>query len=338
MRFGRNPQLNRQLGARVPRVTVGVIVYIPFLSGYFVDALDVLKLSLASLRAHTDEPFSLFVIDNASCSEVRDFLLREHQTGSIDYLVLNRENVGKVGAWNILFGAAPGEVLAYSDSDVFFKAGWLEKHLSVLEGFPDVGMVTGLPMRHQTDVYTAPGYERIKTNESVQIEEGDLISRDAMEAYCKGVGKDIETYRQRVVEQRDIRLQVEDVQAYLGACHFQFVARVAELRALIPFHTDALLGPGGDYGGITQFDEAIAARKLLRLSTTDVCIHHIGNRMTERWRAWSNRLNASRSSSSYSEKRAMTGWEVRLSRSRIVKPWLMRIYDYLFRLYSTPPS
>jgi len=44
----------------------------------------------------------------------------------IQYLVLSDKNLGKGGAWNQIFGGAPGEIIVYSDSDV----------LSILDGWP----------------------------------------------------------------------------------------------------------------------------------------------------------------------------------------------------------
>ncbi len=47
-----------------------------------------------------------------------------------------------------LFNAAPGEIIAYSDDDIFFYPGWLPAHLEILAAFPKVGMVSGVPVRN----------------------------------------------------------------------------------------------------------------------------------------------------------------------------------------------
>ena len=52
-------------------VTVAVVSYIPFLSGYYAEGLDVLKACLESLWQNTAEGYDLLVFDNASCAEVR---------------------------------------------------------------------------------------------------------------------------------------------------------------------------------------------------------------------------------------------------------------------------
>ena len=51
---------------------------------------------------------------------------RPQSQGRIQYLMLSQHNLGKGGAWNMIFQAAPGEWLAYTDCDaLFFDPGWL---------------------------------------------------------------------------------------------------------------------------------------------------------------------------------------------------------------------
>jgi len=64
---------------------------------------------------------------------VVDYLKELRDKGKIQYLILSSRNIGKMGALQIAFRAAPGEIIAYSDDDVFFLPGWLERHLEVLE-------------------------------------------------------------------------------------------------------------------------------------------------------------------------------------------------------------
>jgi hypothetical protein len=63
------------------RITVALLNYIPFLSGFYAETLDVLKVSLESMRKDAGLPFDLMVFDNGSCAEVRDFLVKEKEEG-----------------------------------------------------------------------------------------------------------------------------------------------------------------------------------------------------------------------------------------------------------------
>jgi len=72
------------------------------------------------MRKDAGLPFDLMVFDNGSCAEVRDFLIKEKEEGRIQYLILAEKNMGKGGAWNTMLAGAPGEIIAYTDSDVLF--------------------------------------------------------------------------------------------------------------------------------------------------------------------------------------------------------------------------
>jgi GT2 family glycosyltransferase len=129
-------------------ITIQMVTFVPFLSGYFEQSLDVLKVSLESLWQNTRLPYDLMIFDNGSCPEVRDYLLELHRKNKIQFLYLSDKNVGLPGGWNALFASAPGKIIAYSDSDVYFYPGWLEACLNLLDTYPNVGMVTGIPLRN----------------------------------------------------------------------------------------------------------------------------------------------------------------------------------------------
>jgi glycosyltransferase involved in cell wall biosynthesis len=154
MRVGQNPAKAIQHVNQPQAITVAVITYIPFLSGYYTQSLDVLRFCLESLITNSDLPFDLMVFDNGSCPEVVTYLTEMQQVGKIQYLVLSDQNIGKVGAWNFIFSAAPGEYIAYADSDIFFYPGWLSKHIKIFETFPEAGTVCGLPRRGRRVFYT----------------------------------------------------------------------------------------------------------------------------------------------------------------------------------------
>src|SRR6476620_5884843 len=118
MRKGQNPAKFVNQVAKAERITVAVLNYIPFVSGFYAEALDVLKVSLESMRNAPGLPFDLLLFDNGSCPEVRDFLVAEKDAGRIQYLILAEKNMGKGGAWNIILTGSPGEIIAYADSDI----------------------------------------------------------------------------------------------------------------------------------------------------------------------------------------------------------------------------
>lgn len=143
-RVGETPTRRRKIEFQPARVSICLLVFIPEHLGYFQKRLDILKVCVASIVSHTPpEDYDLLVFDNGSCREVVDYLRSLHEEGVVQYLFLSRSNIGVANAHRIMFTSAPGEVIAYSDDDVFFRPGWLGAHLEVLETFPRVGMVSG---------------------------------------------------------------------------------------------------------------------------------------------------------------------------------------------------
>ena len=75
MRVGQNPAKAIEYTSQPNRVTVAIITYIPFLSGYYAESLEVLKSCLSSISQNTPQPYDLLVFDNASCLEVQKYLI-----------------------------------------------------------------------------------------------------------------------------------------------------------------------------------------------------------------------------------------------------------------------
>ena len=83
---------------RPSRVTLATLTHIPDQSGYYQNRFDVMRLSLESLIAHSPPGTDVLVFDNGSCEPVVDYLRSLRDAGGIDYLLLSRRNVGKIGA------------------------------------------------------------------------------------------------------------------------------------------------------------------------------------------------------------------------------------------------
>ena len=154
MRIGQNPAKYINQVTQPARVTVAVLNYIPFLSGYYAEMLDVLKICLSSIWENTEPPYDLLVFDNGSCEEVRQYLQQELASGHIQYLILSEKNLGKGGAWNMILAGSPGEIIAYADNDVLFYKDWLPHSLEILENYPQSGMVTARPFWTKPELFS----------------------------------------------------------------------------------------------------------------------------------------------------------------------------------------
>ncbi len=274
MRVGQNPAKFIKQVHQPAKVTVATIVYIPLLSGYFEQSLEILRFCLNSIWENTDQPYDLMVFDNASCLEVRHYLHEMQEQGRIQYLLLSEENVGKAGAWNIIFGAAPGEIIAYADSDVFYYPRWLSAQLSVLEEFPNVGMVTGMPMWSPEEFSTST-IQWAEDHPEVELEQGNFISWDDHWRHARSLGGEEKRVRKFFSKVEDIRLHYQNKHYYVGAGHFQFVGYKKALQSVLPIPNERPMGQ------VRLLDVAINERGLLRLSTPEWWVQHLGNRLSE---------------------------------------------------------
>jgi len=271
-RVGMNPARGRASSYRPARVTQAVLVYIPHLSGFFEHRFDVLKLCLFSIFKHTQEPYDLLVFDNASCSPVKDFLQGLLEEGKIRYLLSSSENIGKLGALRLIAGAAPGEVIAYTDDDTFFYPGWLKAHLELLDGFPNVGMVSGNPERTLFDHGIESNLRLAETDPDTSLRLGKTIPEEWEREWAVSLGKDTDAFLETVRNLDDIIIEHKGQQAYATACHNQFVSSK-------DVFTEFLAGEwvGRLMGGLNEFDIQIDAAGYLRLATMQRTTRLIGN-------------------------------------------------------------
>jgi hypothetical protein len=320
-RVGINPARGKISDYRPARLTIASIVYIPDLSGYFEQRLEVLQLSLASLFAHTLPPNDLMIFDNGSCQEVVDLLRKLEQSGQITYLVRSHQNIGKIGALQLLFNAAPGQVIAYHDDDIFFYPGWLEAHLQILQAFPQVGMVSGLPVRNAAR-HARQSLERIAQEPppGISISHERFIPDQWETDWAISTGRDPQQHFQATQNDLDMLLRLDSpqgsLQAVASANHFQFVGYKETLLQALPQQWSGKL-----MGHMVELDDAIDSLGRLRLSTTQRFTRHMGNILSQEILAEAQQLGLAVHSNLLSGDSVQRGAPARAHK----KPWPLRI-------------
>jgi glycosyltransferase involved in cell wall biosynthesis len=320
MRIGQNPAKSLKEVAKPARVTVAVLNYIPFVSGFYAEMPAVLQACLDSIREGADLPFDLMVFDNGSCEEVRQSLLAEHHAGKIQYLVLSEKNLGKGGAWNVILGGAPGEVLVYTDSDCLFYPGWLSSSLKLLETFPRVGMVTARPYRTNPEYYSQT-VAWAASDPSVKVERGALIPWETFKEFDLSLGQSEAEIRQHYDTTEDVRLTYNGVQAIAGSSHWQFMAYKKTLAAFLPFEMDRPMGQ------VKQLDQRMNAVGYLRLMPVEPYAMNMSNTLT------GTKLESKAAGAPERERAKAGGVKKGILDFPPIKRTLLSFYDSVFRWY-----
>lgn len=317
IRVGTNPVKIRKPPIQPPKeVTVIVIVYIPYLSGYYQFSLDILKLCIESIWNNTDSKFDLLVFDNASCEEVREYLITQNSKGRIQYLISSDENVGIPGAWNISFKAAPGKYIAFSDYDIFYYPNWLNAHLELFEVFPNVGMITGRPIRPPLS-FSSSTLNWAEGNKEASILRGAIQSWKLFWRHTRSLGMSKEEARSSYEEGEDILIKFKNYQAFIGAGHFQFVALKSVLEKVIPLPIDIAMG------NERLLDKRINDLGLLRLNLTNEFVNHMGNVPSHEL------INLNRGKKKNEKELKKNG----LLHIPIIKKSLLKIFNIIFDIY-----
>ena len=310
-RIGQNPAKFVKEVAKPARITVAVLNYIPFLSGFYAEMDGVLKACLNSIyQTKLDEDFDVLVFDNGSCDEIKQYLLKEQAEGRIQYLFLSEKNLGKGGAWNMIFDGAPGEIIAYTDNDCVFTPDWLEKSLRILETYPNTGMVTARPFRTREDLYTAT-LAWADADPDAEHEQGDLIPFEVFREFDLSLGQSEEDIEAHYKETTDHRLTYKGVKAMVGASHWQFTAYKKCLSEFLPFRMDRPMGQ------VRQLDTRINEKGYLRLMTETPCAMNMSNTLDDSVKVAERQETGKKS----------------LAEIPVVKKVLLGLYNRIFHLY-----
>lgn len=328
-RIGMNPARDRLSGYRPARVTAVVLVYIPYLSGYFQHRLEVLKVSLASLLRHTQTSYDLLVFDNGSCAEVKTYLEALFESGKVDFLVRSKENIGKIGAFKVMFAAAPGELIAYADDDIFYYPGWLTAHLEIIDAFPGVGMVSGCALRTLYDHGTSSNLELAQRDARVNLIQGQNIPRQWEIDWAVSYGRDVEAHLEKLEQMEDIQLELNRLKVYAVANHNQFVAPKQALLESLPEEWSGRL-----MGQMDDLDVAIDEAGYLRLSTLERTTRHMGNLIDESMKVDLERYDLASITKPSSALTPSRHWSSRLLRWKPLRWFLQGVYNRLFWLLS----
>ena len=331
-RLGTNPSRGKTLDFTPPRVTIAVLVYEPNQLGYFQHRLEVTRLTINSIIRNTKKPFELLVFDNGSCEEMVSHLKTLHENGQIDTLVLSRQNIGKLNAlWRIAH-LAQGEVIAYTDDDVYHLPGWLPAHLEVLDTYPKVGAVTGFYIKQRVAMSSEKTLEWVAQQEAANnltVERGQLIPKKWEEEYMDNSGRTLERYQNEVAGLEDVVVDFKGLKAWVSAHHFQVLT---PKKVQIEVLSEMLEEGWSDQmmGRMVEMDDRMDAKGYLRLTTYAQTMRLLGNTIDDEVKALAARDGVSTTAAISGEETEKSSgfWSNRLVR-RLSQAVINRLYHKL---------
>lgn len=275
MRVGVSDTKNVTGSTALRRHRVILPVYIPRLTGYFADALEILSLCLESLRLTIGRAASVTLIANQCAPEALAAIRGHYNRGWIDQLIINRGNQGRIDAVVSAARGAYEPILTLSDSDVLFKAGWLEAIEQLMATFPECGMASVVPHPgtawHHTSATVLGGL----LNRELRI--GKVVSDEDIDRFGHSIGMpDWVKPEQRA---RQVIVTRAGETACVGCGHFLFTIRKDVLASIPAEPCERPLGAGSDE---LWYDRPPDIGGYWRLATPKAYAYHLGN-VPEPW-------------------------------------------------------
>lgn len=327
-RIGINPSRDKKLAFTPERVTVAVLVYAPHQAGYFQNRLDVTRLTIESIIANTTMPYHLLVFDNGSCQQMVEYLQTLYADGKIDTLILSKNNIGKLNALNIIFKNSPGEIVAYTDDDVFHLPGWLEAHLEIIDTFPNVGAVTGFYIRQRV-VMSSESTVKFANQPDIETRRGLLMPRAWEEEYIINSGRSWERYQSEVAGVEDIIVKYNGLEAWVSAHHFQCVCPKAVMLSVLE---DMLPDGWSDQlmGRMVELDDRMDVKGWLRFCTLQQTVRLLGNAVSPEMAALAAQTGIDVKAAA--ALKAKTGFMQRLAKQRFIRYIMQGIVNRFYKL------
>ena len=267
MRTGTNPERNNKVKP-FGNIIVSAIVHLPNQEGYHEDRLKVIQTSLNTMRRNAGVDCQVLVWDNGSYSKMITWLKNQYKP---DYLILS-PNIGKASARAGIVRMVPPEtIIGIADDDMYYYPGWLEASMRIMMHFPNVGQVSGYPVRTQfrwgCQKTRAWGARR-------GMLKGKFIEPQWDRDFCTSIGREYSHQLATTVNDYDYKIPWRGVEAFAVAHHCQFIAYAGKLARFCKYDDDAM-------GDEKPFDIAVDAAGLLRLTTVQRYTRHIGNRLDD---------------------------------------------------------
>jgi hypothetical protein len=237
----------------------------------------------------------------------------------------------------------PNEFIGFSDGDVLFRPGWLEKSLEIVHAFPTAGLVSVQPCLF--DVLKGAGQAQHTLEKDPRYHLSNCLPDPlVVEEYGRGIGLDAQEIE--ALKQKPVQVVEETrtgARALVGQSHMQFILPRSVARRIPPLPASHALFREETKKINAHIDEL----GLVQLTSLEAYVYHMGNRLDETALDEIRRMNldailqsnpASASTSSQMEIRPSKKGAIqvlnRLARIPVFKKTIKRLYNFLFEYYA----
>jgi hypothetical protein len=274
MRKGFNPIYSTDIETKPGYHRVIMPVYIPNLKGYYADSYEILRLSIESLLLTVHDKTLVTIINNASCTEVTNYLRGLVLAKRIDQLVDYQENKGKVDPVVAIMRGCHEQLITVTDADVLFKHGWQQAVEDLFAISKYVGMVSPLPIPSLRYAYAANSWfwGAVK----MKLVRLSHFKTDLLLEFYKSIGRtDVLT----IEDKHPIGIKFGHLFGIIGAGHFCATYH----RCITKFIPHVSSGKTFKAAEQKYLDEPVVKAGLMRLSTKESYIYHMGNTLTSKY-------------------------------------------------------
>jgi glycosyltransferase involved in cell wall biosynthesis len=265
VREGTNPLRTATVDGYAP-IVVSAITHLPDMSGYHEQRLNVIKASLESMRTNAGMDCQVLVWDNGSCDKLTYWLKRSYKP---DFLI-QAPNMGKsIARASIVKMLPPDTVIGVADDDMFYYPDWLKAQVDVLQNYPNVGTVSGWPVRTQFRFHNSATIAWGRRY-AQKFERGKLISPQEDKDFCTSIGRGYEFQLNYTRNDFDTKLSFRGIETYATGHHAQFIGIAGIIAPFLRYDKEAMADE-------RPFEKAINDAGLLRLTTYQRYTRHIGN-------------------------------------------------------------
>jgi hypothetical protein len=245
-------------------------IYVPRLTGYFKDTLEILSLCLGSLRLTIGSEVNVTLIANQCAPEVIHHLQAWFDAGWVDQLLVNRENRGRIDAVLSVARGSHEPLLTFADADVFFERGWLEAIERLFTTFPECGMASVVPHPGTAWHHTSATVLGALVGRELQLDK--VVSDEDIDRFGVSIG--VPQWIKPGQRAQQLIVRRGGVTACVGCPHFLFTIR-KDVLAQVP--SEPCLRPLGAGSDELWYDRPPDVGGYWRLATPKAHAYHLGN-------------------------------------------------------------